>query len=345
MFSNVLSSQVKPLPAIPHTLNPAFTTPRSTHTYDIESSGGETPKSPEHIDIDSDATPEMGLRSVFGKLDTNSKPEFKAGGRTSPTKEPKERRQSWWRGMQAKMSPLGSNSNSNSNNSNNNHNSGNHNARSAKGNEYSHAAERKVEKRRRNKQQLQTAARQEDYSDSEAGETPDKASHKSTRKAVAGQRQANGPDAALPAQDKPHWMYTFFAFLNNHPTLPHILSFWAQLMLNLFLIAGIMYVLWSFWSTIRSDVDKKSSEAIAELLAEMAVCAQQYTTNRCARETRVPAMEVVCSNWEKCMNQDPRNVGRARVSAHTFAEIFNGFIEPISYKAMVSQSCLFDYDI
>ena len=28
--------------------------------------------------------------------------------------------------------------------------------------------------------------------------------------------------------------------------------------------------------------------------------------------------------------------GRAAISARTFAEIFNGFVEPISYKAMVS---------
>lgn len=253
----------------------------------------------------------------------------------SPTKEPKERRQSWWRGMQARMSPLGSYSTSNSSSHNN------------KRNEYSHAAERKVEKRRRNKQLESTRRTSHEGSDSEGGEMAEK-THKlgtTTRKASNNQNntQMNTIAAAatatppLPsAQDKPHWMYTFFQFLNNHPTLPHILSFWAQLMLNLFLIASIMYVLWSFWATIRADVDKKSSEAVAELMAEMAVCAQQYTANRCVRAERVPAMETVCENWERCMNQDPRNVGRARVSAHTFAEIFNGFIEPISYKAMVS---------
>ena len=113
-----------------------------------------------------------------------------------------------------------------------------------------------------------------------------------------------------------------------------------QLALNVFLFSGVMYILWSFWSTIRSDVDKKSSEAIAELMAEMAVCARQYTENRCAPETRVPAMGVVCDNWEKCMNRDTTRVARARVSAHTFAEIFNSFLEPISYKAMVRPSII-----
>jgi hypothetical protein len=46
-------------------------------------------------------------------------------------------------------------------------------------------------------------------------------------------------------------------------------------------------------------------------------------------------MEKACLAWEKCMNRDPTVVGRARVSAETFAEIINSFIEPISYKTMV----------
>ena len=67
----------------------------------------------------------------------------------------------------------------------------------------------------------------------------------------------------------------------------------------------------------------------------MAVCSKEYLENRCAPSTRVPAMEKACMAWEKCMNRDPSVVGRARVSAETFAEIINSFIEPISYKTMV----------
>lgn len=35
------------------------------------------------------------------------------------------------------------------------------------------------------------------------------------------------------------------------------------------------------------------------------------------------------------MNRDPAVVGRAKVSAETFAEIINSFVEPISYKTMI----------
>ena len=39
---------------------------------------------------------------------------------------------------------------------------------------------------------------------------------------------------------------------------------------------------------VQGDVDKKSHEAMADIMAEMATCAQQYTNNKCERSTRVP---------------------------------------------------------
>lgn len=149
---------------------------------------------------------------------------------------------------------------------------------------------------------------------------------------------ARPPNPAQPQHKGPGTLSSLFGFIETHPALPHILSFYAQLLLNVFLVFFFIYIIYSFWSTIRSDVDKKSEEAITDILAEMAVCAQNYRENRCDPSSRAPALESVCNNWERCMNKDPRSVGRARVSAHTFAEIFNSFIEPISYKAMVSRS-------
>lgn len=128
---------------------------------------------------------------------------------------------------------------------------------------------------------------------------------------------------------------SFFTFIEKHPNLPHILSFYAQFLLNTFLVFFLMYLFYSFWSTIRSDVDLRSREVATETLTEMAACAREYKENRCDRSSRVPAMETVCENWEKCMKQDPNKVGRAKVSAYTFAEILNNFVEPISIKTMV----------
>lgn len=127
-------------------------------------------------------------------------------------------------------------------------------------------------------------------------------------------------------------------FIDAHPNLPSTLSYYVQFFLNCFFAFCLMYVLYGVYSTISNDIDEKVMMESSEIFAEMAACAHEFQANRCERHTRVPAMETVCNNWEKCMQRDPYKVGRSRLSAGMFAEIFNSFIEPISLKAIVSPS-------
>lgn len=131
---------------------------------------------------------------------------------------------------------------------------------------------------------------------------------------------------------------TLFTFLEAHPHAPRILSFYTQLAFNTAIIVLGLYLLIAFVFTIWSDINKESEKASADILAEMTICAKNFVENRCGGEDgkRLPALETVCDNWERCMNQDPQGVGRAKLSAHAIAEIVNSFIEPISYKTMVS---------
>jgi hypothetical protein len=138
---------------------------------------------------------------------------------------------------------------------------------------------------------------------------------------------------------EPGWLASTFNYIESHPNLPNVLSFWAQMGINFFIAGLTVFGIFTFWMTVRSDVDKASEDARALVMMEMAKCAKDYVDNQCGgTQKRLPALEVVCDNWEHCMNRDPNSIGRARVSAHTFAQIFNSFIEPISYKAMVSPS-------
>lgn len=121
----------------------------------------------------------------------------------------------------------------------------------------------------------------------------------------------------------------------THRELPLIASYYLQFFFNLSLLLLLLYALFCFYLTIRRDVDQKVEEYSEAILAEMSLCSRNYIENRCSPDMRVPAMEIRCNAWEKCMNRDPSQVGRARVSAETFAEIINSFIEPISYKTMV----------
>lgn len=129
-------------------------------------------------------------------------------------------------------------------------------------------------------------------------------------------------------------MSSLFAFIEQYPNAPALISKYLQTFFTAAILAGGFYVIYSIWSTIRADVDRASEDSAAEVLAEMAICAKNYVENRCGGDNRLPALETVCNNWEFCMNRDPNAVRRAQVSAHTFASIINSFVEPISFKTM-----------
>jgi hypothetical protein len=127
----------------------------------------------------------------------------------------------------------------------------------------------------------------------------------------------------------------FFSWVEAHPNLPSVLSFYLQLTVNMFLGSLFIYIVYSAWAGVMTDVEIESSKHASEVMVEIASCALEYNRNRCRPEEVVPAMEKACGVWETCMNRDPKKVARASVTAKTFAMIFNSFVEEFSYKSMV----------
>lgn len=127
----------------------------------------------------------------------------------------------------------------------------------------------------------------------------------------------------------------FFTWLEAHPHLPSVLSFWFQLLVNTILGGAFLYGLWTIWSGVQADIAVEAKKYEVEIMKEIAFCARQYSDNKCEPPTRVPAMEHACGNWHSCMQRNPKQVARASVSAKTFAMILNAFVEEFSYKSMV----------
>lgn len=118
----------------------------------------------------------------------------------------------------------------------------------------------------------------------------------------------------------------------NDPAIPYTLSLYLQIIVNIVVCSVFVYFLYMIMTTIQFDVDKKVEEYSSEILGEIAECSRQYLLNNCMPGKRAPALETICTSWEKCMNRDPTVVGRARVSAETFSEALEGFIRPLSMK-------------
>jgi hypothetical protein len=192
-------------------------------------------------------------------------------------------------------------------------------------NHYSNALARRVQKRRRRDKALDMQLRRESDDDDSEGED------------ASGNRQKqNKGHAQGETQSRSHISFSnFFALLEAHPNVPSILSWWAQLVVNLSLFSLTVYVVFGFVSTIRAEFEQAAEEESDRILTEIAVCAKSYFDNKCVGGDRLPALEAACENWEQCMNRDPAKVGRAKISAHTMAIIINSFIDPISWKAIV----------
>lgn len=185
---------------------------------------------------------------------------------------------------------------------------------------YSNAMARRVHKRRRRDKAL---GRQIQVDSDDESDRP------SSREEQPADRNQNQKPSRMSS------FSDFFSLLEEHPNVPGILSWWAQLVVNLSLFSLAVYVVFGFVSAIRTEFDHAAEEASDSILAEMATCAKSYVDNKCAGGGRLPALETVCENWERCMNRDPAKIGRAKVSAHTMAIIINSFIDPISWKAIV----------
>ena len=129
---------------------------------------------------------------------------------------------------------------------------------------------------------------------------------------------------------------SILTFISTHPHLPHILSWYLQLLLSLFILIFLGYVLYSFYTAILHDVDLKAEELSRDILSAMAACAEDFATHGCAERSRLGgSFKRMCDEWEVCMNQDYKAVGRARISAQTWAGILNGFVDEVSGRIWV----------
>ncbi|OMH82766.1 Nucleus export protein brr6 [Zancudomyces culisetae] len=129
--------------------------------------------------------------------------------------------------------------------------------------------------------------------------------------------------------------------LQIHKDIPFVVAGYVQLFFNIFMAFAVVVIVLLLVKEIGGDIERKVQEYSVEIVQEISKCTKDYIMNQCDPLTRVPAMENECLRWEACMNQDPKVVARARISAETIAEIINSFIEPISIKTMVFFLMLF----
>ncbi|KAI4923308.1 hypothetical protein J4E85_008345 [Alternaria conjuncta] len=290
----------KPLPSTPASSVPAHIQPSPwsmrTPSHDLDfSSGGETPGTPQ---VDSDpGTPDTQLASKMGRLGNG---DAKGG-----------RRDSWFkRTFMSTPSPTKERDRERD--------------KDASQKYYSKKAENRIVKRRSERSRSKKRATVHDDDDREDSDNE-----------LQRRPQVPPKEAGPVQQTLAMSVGGFLSWVEAHPNLPSVLSYYLQLTVNMFLGSLFIYIVYSAWAGVMTDVDIESSKHASEVMVEIAGCAIEYNRNRCRPEEVVPAMERACGVWETCMNRDPKKVARATVTAKTFAMIFNSFVEEFSYKSMI----------
>lgn len=119
----------------------------------------------------------------------------------------------------------------------------------------------------------------------------------------------------------------------SNPNVPYVISLYLQVFFNLLIVLIVFYFGFVLYRVISKDIELKFQSYIIDAKYEISRCTKEYVKNKCSSK-RVPAIENICNQLEKCMNRDPQLIAKSKITAETFADILNGFIKPISWKSV-----------
>lgn len=194
-------------------------------------------------------------------------------------------------------------------------------------NHYSGAVARRVFKKRQRDKEIGRRVRVDSDDDSDRPSSSEGLPGKTNNQKRYSKKRDQATNSSALSQ--------LFTFLESHPNMPSILSWWAQLTLNVSIFSMAVYVVWSVLQSIRGEFQHMAEQESSGILTEIHDCARDYLTNGCESPNRAPALKKICDGWQVCMDRDPAKIGHAKLSAATMATIINSFIEPISWKAVV----------
>lgn len=120
-----------------------------------------------------------------------------------------------------------------------------------------------------------------------------------------------------------------------HLYLPRIVLGYIQLAVNLFFALVTVLSVSYFLFIVHRDIQIRIISHGQVISTSVKSCLNSFQENQCERVTsRLPAMQKLCSEWEICMSQSPRNVVTLQVFAEMVSESINKAVDPLSYKAL-----------
>lgn len=148
---------------------------------------------------------------------------------------------------------------------------------------------------------------------------------------------ARGGKGSRKTKKNRSWISNLFHTLEEHPNAPENLYRWIQLLINCAIVSGFVFVCWTMFDSVRSDIRNANDAARLDIENRITQCRTEYTLNECIKKDR-PALKAMCDEWAECMIQDSSAIMRVRVTVKQIAEILNEFAGAMQMKAWVSKT-------
>ncbi|KAL2875116.1 hypothetical protein SGCOL_009688 [Colletotrichum sp. CLE4] len=143
---------------------------------------------------------------------------------------------------------------------------------------------------------------------------------------------ARGGKGSRKRKNGRSWISNLFHTLEEHPNAPENLYRWMQLLINCAIVSGFVFICWTMFDTVRSDIRNANDAARLDIENRITQCRTEYTLNECIKKDR-PALKAMCDEWAECMIQDSSAIMRVRVTVKQIAEILNEFAGAMQMKA------------
>ncbi|CAI4061748.1 hypothetical protein N7582_001948 [Saccharomyces uvarum] len=119
---------------------------------------------------------------------------------------------------------------------------------------------------------------------------------------------------------------------------PSLIAEYIQILFNSIIGVIILTLIIKFILMVRNDVNLKLEHDVREALDTIATCKSNYIRNQCDPPMRVPALEMRCNEWSKCMENEVvpgSDYQWAKAWARTLAGVINAFFEAFSLRSFL----------
>ncbi|KAF9973135.1 hypothetical protein BGZ73_003649 [Actinomortierella ambigua] len=173
---------------------------------------------------------------------------------------------------------------------------------------------------------------EEHHGSANSGIKPKTASPSSTTLTAPNRRNTANRTGTRTHRPKPTLQQT--RSWQENVDLPFILSAYAQLLLNMILVACLFAIGYNAYATIQEEVSTELSKAELQRGKKYDECRRAYDTT-CRGETLLEGTMMYCKGLQQCIEENTHIVGKAVLSARTYATIANAFVHTLTWKTMM----------